>query len=565
MKQAQSVEIAYLIGGEVVSVRRLSRRGEWRAGAAAFGPAPLWRRWRGRWSRSRWSRRTGWSTGRRSWGCGCSSVSARRRWRRRGRWTGRASTASAPASTTTPSRRCRSRSSGGRAPAIGSGWRPGSPGDCGGSARRSPSRASLGKRPTDLVLAAERTRGAALGAATFVVVERAGHGTGAGASERRRPTSRAPRAAAARAGGARQRALRGAGRGPDRGGGHEVGHPDPRDALGDREAAARGGADAGARAAPVLRRPADLLPAAGLRGRGVSLSREGEIRSHWIARSTYGADCPVNQCLSDVVSTWFFEPLPESMKVILPVQVLRTDKPLPYGPARAAADLEAETARRRCREEATGAHRDQLTDGADAHRRAGDRAAGGEPRLPVRVLAVGDRAQRRGGGGGGARGGVRRRAARRGRAREPLFGRRESTSATGSRSGARARKRCWSCSRACGPSTASSRCCELGAPATRARDGGAVVGDGTRLPGGVPAELRGEDRPGARRRAEPLVAGVAIEGNAPAEARPRPRARAPRARRGRPRPIGTGDRDRCDGPARAPAAQGAQTSAAREP
>ena len=49
--------------------------------------------------------------------------------------------------------------------------------------------------------------------------------------------------------------------------------------------------------------------------------------------------------MSDVVSTWFFEPLPESMRVILPVQVLRTDKPLPYGPARAAADQERISAR----------------------------------------------------------------------------------------------------------------------------------------------------------------------------------------------------------------------------
>ena len=86
----------------------------------------------------------------------------------------------------------------------------------------------------------------------------------------------------------------------------------------------------------------------------LSLARAGEIRSHWIARSTYGADCPVNQCLSDVVATWFFEPLPESMKVILPVQVLRTDKPLPYGPRgrrrTASAPRAAADARRdRCR------------------------------------------------------------------------------------------------------------------------------------------------------------------------------------------------------------------------
>jgi hypothetical protein len=93
----------------------------------------------------------------------------------------------------------------------------------------------------------------------------------------------------------------------------------------------------------------DVLPIScqhsGYVGVGVSLSREGEMRDHWIARSTYGADCPVEKCMSDVVSTWFFEPLPESMRVILPVQVLRTDKPLPYGQARAAADLQRSSER----------------------------------------------------------------------------------------------------------------------------------------------------------------------------------------------------------------------------
>ena len=62
---------------------------------------------------------------------------------------------------------------------------------------------------------------------------------------------------------------------------------------------------------------------------GLSLSRQGEIRSSWIARSTYGLECPVEACMSNVISTWFFEPLPESMRIVLPVQVLRTDKPLP--------------------------------------------------------------------------------------------------------------------------------------------------------------------------------------------------------------------------------------------
>ena len=50
--------------------------------------------------------------------------------------------------------------------------------------------------------------------------------------------------------------------------------------------------------------------------------------------------------MSNVIGGWFFEPMPESMSVILPVQVLRTDKPLPYGAARAAADTSARSARR---------------------------------------------------------------------------------------------------------------------------------------------------------------------------------------------------------------------------
>jgi len=64
-------------------------------------------------------------------------------------------------------------------------------------------------------------------------------------------------------------------------------------------------------------------------GVGVSLTRDGEMRDNWIARSTYGKDCPVDQCMKDVVSTWEFAPLPEPMRVVLPVQVLRTEKPLP--------------------------------------------------------------------------------------------------------------------------------------------------------------------------------------------------------------------------------------------
>jgi hypothetical protein len=95
----------------------------------------------------------------------------------------------------------------------------------------------------------------------------------------------------------------------------------------------------------------DVLPIScqhsGYVGVGVSLSRDGEMRDHWIARSTYSAACPVDRCMSDVISTWFFEPLPQSMRLILPVQVLRTDRPLPYGAARAAADRERTGARQK--------------------------------------------------------------------------------------------------------------------------------------------------------------------------------------------------------------------------
>jgi hypothetical protein len=77
----------------------------------------------------------------------------------------------------------------------------------------------------------------------------------------------------------------------------------------------------------------DPLPVAcqhsGYVGVGVSLTRDGDVRSNWIARSTYGSDCPVDGCIKDVVSTWVFDPLPETMRVVLPVQVLRTEKPLP--------------------------------------------------------------------------------------------------------------------------------------------------------------------------------------------------------------------------------------------
>jgi hypothetical protein len=84
--------------------------------------------------------------------------------------------------------------------------------------------------------------------------------------------------------------------------------------------------------ASTLHRCFDVMPLEcqrpGYVGIGLSLSRQGEIRSSWVARSTFGKDCPVEQCMSEVAAGWFFEALPESMQIVLPVQVLRTDKPL---------------------------------------------------------------------------------------------------------------------------------------------------------------------------------------------------------------------------------------------
>jgi hypothetical protein len=63
-------------------------------------------------------------------------------------------------------------------------------------------------------------------------------------------------------------------------------------------------------------------------GVGLSLSKQGDVLSHWISRSSYGADCPVTDCMAEHVAQWFFEPVPEAMKLILPIQVKRTNKPL---------------------------------------------------------------------------------------------------------------------------------------------------------------------------------------------------------------------------------------------
>ena len=80
----------------------------------------------------------------------------------------------------------------------------------------------------------------------------------------------------------------------------------------------------------------------GFVGVGLSLSKQGEIVSHWVSRSTYAADCPVTDCMADSAAEWFFEPLPEPMRLVLPIQVKRTNKPLHLPGVAVSADLRIE-------------------------------------------------------------------------------------------------------------------------------------------------------------------------------------------------------------------------------
>ena len=59
---------------------------------------------------------------------------------------------------------------------------------------------------------------------------------------------------------------------------------------------------------------------------GLEISRQGNVTSHWTARSSYGDDCPVTSCMENVVAGWSFEAMPESMTVVLPIQVARTQR-----------------------------------------------------------------------------------------------------------------------------------------------------------------------------------------------------------------------------------------------
>ncbi|HEY0707935.1 MAG TPA: hypothetical protein VGG33_14115 [Polyangia bacterium] len=84
--------------------------------------------------------------------------------------------------------------------------------------------------------------------------------------------------------------------------------------------------------APALHQCFDSLPLAcqraGYVGVGLSLSKTGEVVSHWVARTTYDEDCPVTSCMEKVVSSWTFQEMRERMTLVIPIQVKRTNKPL---------------------------------------------------------------------------------------------------------------------------------------------------------------------------------------------------------------------------------------------
>jgi hypothetical protein len=355
VKQSQSIEIAYLINGEVVSVRRLSKRSEWRSALAAFGLVALMSSaaaaivaaamlaahrvlfiptYFGLWA---------------AVCCGAAALAATRAAHRARSYNiGAAidddafSVLALPLVRRTPAGYrlaivpgFTGRIDGDRAPLAVEGLaRGGREGDGEG-------------RGTDLPLEIGLRAEVVFGPATFVVRAFADIGPApappAGFVRRFARRARLPLELAAVASIFCAVPV-----------GAQIGDGDMKSAISARatpweiEKALRAEAQTQARS---LHQCFDVLPIScqhsGYVGVGVSLSRDGEMRDHWIARSTYSADCPVEQCMSDVVSTWFFEPLPESMRVILPVQVLRTDRPLPYGRARAAADLQRTTARQK--------------------------------------------------------------------------------------------------------------------------------------------------------------------------------------------------------------------------
>jgi len=344
VKQAQSVEIAYLMNGSVVSQRRLSRRGEWRAGASAFalvagmslasallvGLALL--------GAHRVVYATAYLT---VWTLAAlaAAVVAAIRAARRARCYGIGASIDDDAFAGAPLPLVR-RTVRGYVMRLA----PGMTGQLESGRTPIPLESVIGEGIVDVPLPAGARAEIEVGPATFVVRSKVDEGGApelpAGVLRRFARKALLPLEIAAL--GSVLCAVRV---------GAEIGDAEMKSAIPadatplEVEMMLRQEAQLQARS---LHQCFDVMPIScqkrGYVGVGLSLSRAGEIRSHKIVGSSYGADCPVNQCLEEVVGSWFFEPLPQSMTLVLPVQVLRTDKPLPYGPARAAADVQRQKA-----------------------------------------------------------------------------------------------------------------------------------------------------------------------------------------------------------------------------
>ena len=207
VKQAQSVEIAYLMSGGVVSQRRLSRRGEWRAGMAAFGLVAgmslagallvgvgvCWAR-------------TGSCTRCRTWWSGCIAGVGAAVVAAIGPRAGPAATGSAPASTTMPLRRTRCRWSP-DARRLRHAAGPGMTGQLESGRAPIPLESVIGEGWSTFRCPPMRAPRSHIGLATFVVCSGPDRGPVPELPGRRPAAVRAQGAAAARGGRARQRVV----------------------------------------------------------------------------------------------------------------------------------------------------------------------------------------------------------------------------------------------------------------------------------------------------------------------------------------------------------------------
>lgn len=75
---------------------------------------------------------------------------------------------------------------------------------------------------------------------------------------------------------------------------------------------------------------------AGFVGVGIDLAKTGEVQDRWVSASTYDSECPVAACMVEVVSGWYFEPMPQPTRLVIPIEIRRTNRPL-YDPSPSVA------------------------------------------------------------------------------------------------------------------------------------------------------------------------------------------------------------------------------------